>query len=71
MAKYHRLADQIGFHFVPAAFSHTGKIHESIKRLIAEQICHNLILLEGEAKQSRIKLTMKWWSKVKMHLYGG
>ena len=34
LAKYHRLADQNGFHFVPAVFSHTGQIHESIKRLI-------------------------------------
>ena len=41
MAKYHRLADQSGFHFVPAVFSHTGQIHKSIKRLIAEQIRNN------------------------------
>jgi len=33
LAKYHRLADQNGFHFVPAVFSYTSQIHESIKRL--------------------------------------
>ena len=58
MAKYHRLADQNGFHFVPA-----GQIHESIKRLITEQIRHKLILSEGENKQSRVKSTMRWWTK--------
>ena len=64
MAKYHRLADQNGlFHFVPAVFSHTDRMHESIKRLITEQIRHNLILSEGEATQSRLKLTMRWWKK--------
>ena len=59
MAKYYRLADQNGFHFVPAVFSHTGQIHESIKRLITEQIRHKLILSEGQAKQSRVKSTMR------------
>ena len=34
MAKYHRLADQSGFHFVPAVFSHTGQIHKFIKRCL-------------------------------------
>ena len=63
MAEYHRLADQNGFHFVPAAFSHTGQTHKSIKRLIAEQIRHKLTLSEGEAKQSRVRSTMRWWTK--------
>ena len=49
MAKNHRLADQNGFHFVPPAFWHTGQFHESIKRLITEQIRHKLILSEGHA----------------------
>ena len=57
MAKYHRLADQNGFHFVLAVFSHTGQIHKSIKRLITGQIRHNLTLSEGEAKQ------LRWWTK--------
>ena len=41
---------------MPAVFSHTGQIHESIKRLITEQIRHKLkvkTLSEGETKQSR------------------
>ena len=63
MAKYRRLADQNGFHFVHVVFSHTGQIHESIKRLIAEQIRHKLTLSEGEAKQPRVRSTMRWWTK--------
>ena len=42
---------------------YSGQIHESIKRLITEQIRHKLILSEGEAKQSRVKSTMIWWIK--------
>ena len=63
MAKYHRLADQSGFHFVPAVFSHTGQMHKSIKRLIAEQIRSVLAFSEGVVKQSRVRSTMRWWTK--------
>ena len=63
MAKYHRLADQSGFHFVPAVFSHTGQFHKSIKRLIAEQIRNKLAFSEGVVKQSRVRSTMRWWTK--------
>ena len=63
MAEYHRLADQNGFHFVPAVFSHTGQIHKSIKRLIAEQIRNKLAFSEGVVKQSRVRSTMRWWTK--------
>ena len=64
MAKYHRLADQSGFHFVPAVFSHTGQIHKSIKRLIAEQIRNKLAFSEGVVKQSRVRSTMRWWTSM-------
>ena len=63
MAKYHRLADQSGFHFVPAVFSHIGQIHKSIERLIAEQIRNMLAFSEGVVKQSRVRSTMRWWTK--------
>ena len=63
MAKYHRLADQSGFHFVPAVFSHTGQFHKSIKRLIAEPIRNKLAFSEGVVKQSRVRSTMRWWTK--------
>ena len=48
---------------MPAAFSRTGQTHESIKRLVTEQIRHKLKLSEGEAKQSRVKSTVRWWTK--------
>ena len=31
--------------------------------MITEQIRRKLILSEGEAKQSRVKSTMRWWTK--------
>ena len=63
MAKYHRLADQSGFQFVPAVLSHTGQMHKSIKRLIIEQIRRALAFSEGVVKQSRVRSTMRWWTK--------
>ena len=63
MAKYHGLADRNGFRFVPAVFSHTGQFHESVKCLITGQIRHKLMLSEGHAKQSRVRSTMRWWTK--------
>ena len=39
------------------------QIHSVFKSLIREQICQKLILFEGEAKQSNINSTMRWWSK--------
>ena len=59
-----------GFHFVPAVFSHTGPFHESIKRLIAGQIRHKLILSEGHAKQSRVRSKVNYEIVDKMRLYG-
>jgi len=58
-----KVADENGFQFVPAVFSHTGQTHESVKQLIKEQTRHQLMLFEDEAKQSKAKSIMKWWSK--------
>ena len=55
-AKLHRVADEN----VSTVFSHTGQIHQSIMRLMKEQIRHKLIFFEGEAKQSKMKSIMKW-----------
>ena len=63
MAKYSRIAEQNSLQFVLAVFSHTGQIHGVIKRLIKEQFHQKLISYEGQAKQSKIRSVMKWWSK--------
>ena len=48
---------------VPAVFSHTGQINGEFKTLVKEQIKQKLIAFEGDAKSSKIRLVMKWWSK--------
>ena len=63
MAKYGRVAEQNNLRFIPAVFSHTGQIHGEFKALVKEQIRHKLIAFEGEAKCSKIRSVMKWWSK--------
>jgi len=61
ITEYHRVVDENGFQFVPTLFFHTGQLLESIKQLIKEQIRHELIFFEGEAKQSEVKSIMNWW----------
>ena len=63
MAKYGRVAEQNNLRFVPAVFSHTGQIHGEFKILVKEQIKQKLIDFEGEAKASKVRSVMKWWSK--------
>jgi len=47
--------------FIPAVFSHTG--HSEIKAFVREQVRRKLIDFEGEAKSSRIRAIMRWWSQ--------
>ena len=63
MAKYGRVVEQNGLRFIPAIFSHAGQIHGEFKALVKEQIRHKLIAFEGEAKYSKIRSVIKWWSK--------
>ena len=49
--------------FLPAVFSHTGQIHGEFRAFVKEQITQKLVAFEGEAKASKIRSVMKWWSK--------
>ena len=49
--------------FVPAAFSHTGQIHGEFRAFVKEQIKQKLVAFEGDAKASKTRSVMKWWSK--------
>ena len=58
-----RRLEQNNLRFVPAVFSHTGQIHDEFKILVKEHIKQKLIAFEGEAKSSKIRAVMKWWSR--------
>ena len=62
-AKYGRVAELRNLRLVPAIFSHTGQIHGGFKALLREQIRRKPICFEGEAKSSKVRSAMKWWSK--------
>ena len=49
--------------FIPVAFSHTGQTHGEFKRLTKEQTRQKLMRFEGEARRSKVRSAMKWWSK--------
>ena len=63
MAKYGPIEDQNNLQFVPAVFSQIGQIHGPFKSLLREQIRQKSITFEGQAKPSKIKPVLKWWSK--------
>ena len=43
--------------------SHTGQIHTAFKDFIREQIRQKIVAFESQAKSSKIKSVLKWWSK--------
>ena len=63
MDKYGRIAEQSNLQFVPAVFSHTGQIHSEFRAFVKEQIKQKLVAFEGDAKASKTRSVMKWWSK--------
>ena len=63
MAKYGWIAEQSNLRFVPAAFPHTGQIHGEFRAFAKEQIKQKLVAFEGDAKASKTRSVMKWWSK--------
>ena len=63
MAKYGRVAEQSNLRLAPAVFSHTGQIHGEFKAFVKEQIKQKLVAFEGDAKASKTRSVMKWWSR--------
>ena len=63
MAKRGPVAAQKELRLIPAAFSHTGQIHEEFKIFAKEQIRAKFEYFEGQVKSSKMKSHMNWWVK--------
>merc|ERR1711916_47979 len=63
MAKYGRVAEQSNLRLAPAVFPHTGQTHGEFRAFVKEQIKQKLVAFEGDAKASKTRSVMKWWSK--------
>ena len=57
------MAQQNGFVFIPAIFSHTGQIHEAVMDLMYSQIKHKLELDDPEVRSSKIQGMLNIWVK--------
>ena len=57
--KYGKAAEQNHLRLCPAAFSTTGEMGPSIKKLFLEQIRLKLQLVDGEVKRSKVQKIMK------------
>ena len=63
MAKYAQVAQDNGFVFIPAIFSHTGQIHKAVLELMFSQIKYKLELDDPEVQSSKIKGMLNLWVK--------
>ena len=63
MAKYARVAQESGFDFIPAIFSHTGQIHGTVMELMRSQIQYKLELDDPEVQRGKIQGMLNLWVK--------
>ena len=63
MAKYAQVAQDNGYIFIPAIFSHTGQIHKDVMDLMSDQIKHKLQLDDPQVQSSKIKGMLNLWVK--------
>ena len=61
--KYTQVAQDNGYRFIPAIFSHTGQIHKDVMDLMSDQIKHKLQLDDHQVQSSKIKGMLNLWVK--------
>mgnify|MGYP001425510711 FL=1 len=57
------VAQENGFDFIPAIFSHTGQIHGAVMELMRSQIQHKLELDDPEVQSGKIQGMLNLWVK--------
>ena len=60
-AKYGHIARANGLTFIPAIFSHTGQIHDTIKGWLFNQIKMKMELDDPQIHNGKIQSTMRYW----------
>ena len=60
-AKYGHIARANGLTFIPAIFSHTGQIHDTIKGWLFNQIKMKMELDDPQVHNGKIQSTMRYW----------
>ena len=61
--KYTQVAQDNGYRFIPAIFSHTGQIHKDVMDLMSDQIKHKLQLDDPQVQSSKVKGMLNLWVK--------
>ena len=62
-AKYDHIARTNGLTFIPAIFSHTGQIHDTIKGWMFNQIKLKMELDDPQVQSGKIKSIMRYWTR--------
>ena len=50
-----------GLSFIPANFSHTGQVHETIMGLMFNQIKHKMELIDPQVQNGKIQVMVRYW----------
>ena len=61
MAKYAQVAQEHGFSFIPAIFSHTGQVHQAAMDLMFNQIKHKMELADPEVQSGEVQNVLNFW----------
>ena len=62
-AKYDHIARTNGLTFIPAIFSHTGQIHDTIMGWMFNQIKMKMELEDPQVQSGKIQSVMRYWTK--------
>ena len=60
--RYDHIARANGLTFIPAIFSHTGQIHDTIKGWMFNQIKMKMELDDPQVQNGKIQSTMRYWT---------
>ena len=61
MTKYHNIAEEHGFLFIPAIFSYAGQVHEKFYDFISQQIKLKMQFQDPEVPFKEIKKVTTFW----------
>ena len=61
MTKYHNIAEEHGFLFIPAIFSYAGQVHEKFYDFISQQIKLKMQFQDPEVPFKEIKKVITFW----------
>ena len=61
IVKYAQVAHEHGYSFIPAIFSHTGQVHQTVMAFMFNQIKCKMELMDPDVHASKIQCMLNLW----------